>query len=266
MEPVSFNRILLETDAPDAVPNSNIYSLFFVEGDTSLAEEIHGQRITSSSTSDSSPANSVASEFATGVAEEVDLQLSFCSGCGISEICIVGKQVALVLKTFLTNIKYVGYIRINYCNQSAGNENHDDVSLQHQIMVFAEVKESQVRVGVVSKMVIGCESNWVLSESCKQTNKEDEPWASRIPVYSSMVHGARVGTLCCMQFDPFNLEDLVPCVLLSFDNEQVLIWRGKEWKSMYPEVPIYTQAGITGNFDNTSAIFLCCCEGIVPST
>ncbi|CAI8602050.1 unnamed protein product [Vicia faba] len=118
MEPVSFNRILLETDAPDALPNSNIYSLFFVEGDTSLAEEIHGQRITSSSTSDSSPANFVASEFATGVAEEVDLQLSFCSGCGISEICIVGKQVALVLKTFLTNIKYVGYIRINYCNQS----------------------------------------------------------------------------------------------------------------------------------------------------
>ncbi|CAI8602049.1 unnamed protein product [Vicia faba] len=113
-----WNRILLETDAPDALPNSNIYSLFFVEGDTSLAEEIHGQRITSSSTSDSSPANFVASEFATGVAEEVDLQLSFCSGCGISEICIVGKQVALVLKTFLTNIKYVGYIRINYCNQS----------------------------------------------------------------------------------------------------------------------------------------------------
>ncbi|KAK1664601.1 hypothetical protein QYE76_052760 [Lolium multiflorum] len=29
------------------------------------------------------------------------------------------------------------------------------------------------------------------------------------------------------------LKDLVPCVLLSFDNEQLLIYRGKEWKSRY---------------------------------
>lgn len=29
------------------------------------------------------------------------------------------------------------------------------------------------------------------------------------------------------------LKDLVPCVLLSFDNEQILIYRGKEWKSRY---------------------------------
>ncbi|KZV17817.1 hypothetical protein F511_01626 [Dorcoceras hygrometricum] len=29
------------------------------------------------------------------------------------------------------------------------------------------------------------------------------------------------------------LKELVPCVLLSFDNEQVLMWRGKDWKSMY---------------------------------
>ncbi|CAK8532962.1 unnamed protein product [Lathyrus sativus] len=50
---VSSDRILLETDAPDALPKSNINSLFFVEGDTSLAE-----RTTSSSTSDSSPSNS----------------------------------------------------------------------------------------------------------------------------------------------------------------------------------------------------------------
>lgn len=49
--------MLLETDAPDALPKSNIDSLFFVEGDTSLDNEIHGQTSTSSSTSDSSPAN-----------------------------------------------------------------------------------------------------------------------------------------------------------------------------------------------------------------
>ncbi|OVA13536.1 RNA-binding [Macleaya cordata] len=30
------------------------------------------------------------------------------------------------------------------------------------------------------------------------------------------------------------LKELVPCVLLSFDEEQILVWRGKEWKSMYP--------------------------------
>ncbi|KAJ6356073.1 hypothetical protein OIU78_004232 [Salix suchowensis] len=31
------------------------------------------------------------------------------------------------------------------------------------------------------------------------------------------------------------LKDLVPCVLLSFDDEQILMWRGQDWKSMYPE-------------------------------
>ncbi|KAL3501168.1 hypothetical protein ACH5RR_035617 [Cinchona calisaya] len=29
------------------------------------------------------------------------------------------------------------------------------------------------------------------------------------------------------------LKELVPCVLLSFDDEQILMWRGKDWKSMY---------------------------------
>ncbi|KAK2636525.1 hypothetical protein Ddye_031317 [Dipteronia dyeriana] len=29
--------------------------------------------------------------------------------------------------------------------------------------------------------------------------------------------------------------ELVPCVLLSFGDEQILVWRGKYWKSMYPE-------------------------------
>uniref|UniRef100_J3KZC2 CRM domain-containing protein n=2 Tax=Oryza brachyantha TaxID=4533 RepID=J3KZC2_ORYBR len=31
------------------------------------------------------------------------------------------------------------------------------------------------------------------------------------------------------------LRDLVPCVLLSFDNEQILMFRGKKWKSRYPK-------------------------------
>lgn len=29
------------------------------------------------------------------------------------------------------------------------------------------------------------------------------------------------------------LKELVPCILLSFDNEQILMWRGKDWKSIY---------------------------------
>ncbi|XP_077240488.1 RNA-binding CRS1 / YhbY (CRM) domain-containing protein isoform X1 [Tasmannia lanceolata] len=31
------------------------------------------------------------------------------------------------------------------------------------------------------------------------------------------------------------LKELVPCVLLSFEQEQILMWRGKDWKSMYVE-------------------------------
>ncbi|EYU22508.1 hypothetical protein ABFS82_05G017600 [Erythranthe guttata] len=31
------------------------------------------------------------------------------------------------------------------------------------------------------------------------------------------------------------LKELVPCVLLSFDDEQILLWRGREWKSMFED-------------------------------
>ncbi|KAK9147125.1 hypothetical protein Sjap_007028 [Stephania japonica] len=31
------------------------------------------------------------------------------------------------------------------------------------------------------------------------------------------------------------LKELVPCVLLSFDDEQILMWRGESWKFRYPE-------------------------------
>ncbi|XP_022956896.1 CRS2-associated factor 2, chloroplastic [Cucurbita moschata] len=36
------------------------------------------------------------------------------------------------------------------------------------------------------------------------------------------------------------LKELVPCVLLSFDNEQILMWRGKDWKSDISEDPSAT--------------------------
>ncbi|KAI3728315.1 hypothetical protein L6452_16949 [Arctium lappa] len=35
------------------------------------------------------------------------------------------------------------------------------------------------------------------------------------------------------------LKELVPCVLLSFDDEQILTWRGHGWKSMYHGAPIF---------------------------
>lgn len=33
------------------------------------------------------------------------------------------------------------------------------------------------------------------------------------------------------------LKELVPCVLLSFDDEQILMWRGHDWKSLYRHAP-----------------------------
>lgn len=32
------------------------------------------------------------------------------------------------------------------------------------------------------------------------------------------------------------LKELVPCVLLSFDDEQILIWRGKDWEPRYKDI------------------------------
>ncbi|XP_058768355.1 CRS2-associated factor 2, chloroplastic [Vicia villosa] len=89
-------------------------------------------------------------------------------------------------------------------------------------------------------------------------------------VYTTLVkdvrdafEGSHLVKIDCKGLDPSDykklgakLKDLVPCVLLSFDDEQVLIWRGKNWKSMYPEVPIFTpaKAGITRNLDNTGMV------------
>lgn len=68
-------------------------------------------------------------------------------------------------------------------------------------------------------------------------------------VYTSLVkdvknafEGSPLVKVDCKRLEPSDykkigakLKDLVPCVLLSFDNEQILMWRGQGWKSMYPE-------------------------------
>ncbi|KAL6566514.1 CRS1 YhbY [Orobanche gracilis] len=44
------------------------------------------------------------------------------------------------------------------------------------------------------------------------------------------------------------LKELVPCVLLSFDDEQILMWRGSEWRSMYGnETPIINLSSSDGS-------------------
>ncbi|XP_047341796.1 CRS2-associated factor 2, chloroplastic [Impatiens glandulifera] len=43
------------------------------------------------------------------------------------------------------------------------------------------------------------------------------------------------------------LKDLVPCVLLSFDDEQILMWRGEKWKSMYSK---YSSTQSSSSFIN----------------
>lgn len=35
------------------------------------------------------------------------------------------------------------------------------------------------------------------------------------------------------------LKDLVPCVLISFEDEHILLWRGREWKSSFPTPEVY---------------------------
>jgi len=62
---------------------------------------------------------------------------------------------------------------------------------------------------------------------------------------------------CCINlvigFLPiFVLQDLVPCVLLSFDQEQILMWRGKDWKSRY-HISISLVPNISTNDDGTSS-------------
>ncbi|CAJ2636184.1 unnamed protein product [Trifolium pratense] len=89
-------------------------------------------------------------------------------------------------------------------------------------------------------------------------------------VYTSLVkdvrdafEGSHLVKIDCKGLDPSDykklgakLKDLVPCVLLSFDDEKVLIWRGRDWKSKYPQAPVFPPAavGITRNLDNTDKV------------
>ncbi|XP_062158824.1 CRS2-associated factor 2, chloroplastic [Alnus glutinosa] len=59
------------------------------------------------------------------------------------------------------------------------------------------------------------------------------------------------------------LKELVPCVLLSFDNEQILMWRGRDWKSMYEYAPLASispAVGIAGGLDGSGKDDNDCCK------
>lgn len=60
-------------------------------------------------------------------------------------------------------------------------------------------------------------------------------------VYLCFVFGLH-GCCCLLSSNIFPLnpgQELVPCVLLSFDDEQILTWRGHGWKSMYQGAPSF---------------------------
>ncbi|KAF5203160.1 Crs2-associated factor 1 protein [Thalictrum thalictroides] len=46
------------------------------------------------------------------------------------------------------------------------------------------------------------------------------------------------------------LKDLVPCVLLSFEYEHILMWRGQDWKSSLPKLEESAASGVIGNTPN----------------
>jgi protein phosphatase 2C len=88
---------------------------------------------------------------------------------------LIQKDAAVTTHMEITGLKLMANTAAALIlNPAVGNENHADVSLQHQITVSAEVKENQVGSSVVSEMVIECESNWILSENHNQAIKEDE--------------------------------------------------------------------------------------------
>ncbi|KAK8484066.1 hypothetical protein V6N13_017478 [Hibiscus sabdariffa] len=53
------------------------------------------------------------------------------------------------------------------------------------------------------------------------------------------------------------LKELVPCILLSFDDEQILMWRGREWKPMYGDTStlLPAKADISNGIDNPDVPF-----------
>jgi protein phosphatase 2C len=88
---------------------------------------------------------------------------------------LIQKDAAVTTHMEITGLKLMANTAAALIlNPAVGNENHADVSLQHQITVSAEVKENQVGASVVSEMLIECGSNWILSESHNQAIKDDE--------------------------------------------------------------------------------------------
>ncbi|KAF8022834.1 hypothetical protein BT93_F0373 [Corymbia citriodora subsp. variegata] len=55
------------------------------------------------------------------------------------------------------------------------------------------------------------------------------------------------------------LKDLVPCVLISFEYEHILMWRGREWKSSFPTLEGYSK-------DNLSSVDSACEGSPLPVT
>lgn len=53
-------------------------------------------------------------------------------------------------------------------------------------------------------------------------------------------------------------QELVPCVLLSFDDEQVLMWRGRDWKSMYPDTPTAWLDATVNGFHGSGMFYFGC--------
>ncbi|URD85899.1 CRS2-associated factor 2 [Musa troglodytarum] len=67
------------------------------------------------------------------------------------------------------------------------------------------------------------------------------------------------------------LKELVPCVLLSFDEEQILMWRGQDWKSRY-QVPLsfdtwrhHTESGNSSDLNDSDESSVSSVESISSS-
>ncbi|POO00856.1 RNA-binding, CRM domain containing protein [Trema orientale] len=50
------------------------------------------------------------------------------------------------------------------------------------------------------------------------------------------------------------LKDLVPCVLLSFANEHILMWRGRNWKSSLPKLEKDSEKAKESDVDNAASV------------
>lgn len=78
-------------------------------------------------------------------------------------------------------------------------------------------------------------------------------WCVYILYYFTYHSGCHAVLVFNLFSSPFG-QDLVPCVLLSFEGEQILMWRGQDWKSMYTNAPlpaIPPKIGIAGGLESS---------------